>query len=326
MQPGPYQPGIKASFRALFELKFLLDTHRTARLQGIIKTMDFRIARFFLQITRPLVLLGGVLVYALGVGIAQYLGTPINWAIVTLGQAWVTTFQIGFHFLRLVISEDNDENPIEIRRELVLWGAFAAFAGMTSLTLILMVSNGLNGSILILQALMMVGAILYTVPPFRLIYSGYGELILSIIMANLIPGLAFLLQYGDIHRLLGMCTFPLTMLYLAKLLTVQLPGYLTDFKNGHQTLLVRLGWARGMTFHNILILSAFLLIGVAMLFGLPTSVALPIFFVLPLGLFQLWYMTRIAGGAKPNWRIMRLTAILTFGLTTYLFTFAFWIR
>jgi 1,4-dihydroxy-2-naphthoate octaprenyltransferase len=302
--------------------------------------MDFRITRFFFHITRPLDLLGGVLVYALGVGIARYLGSPIDWVVISLGQVWVTTYQIGFHFLaayfllpikpgdrnRLPISDEGEENPTEIRRDLVLWAAFAAFAATTSLTLILMVSNGVNGSILILQGLLMLGAILYCVPPFRLIYSGYGELIRSIIMANLIPAFAFMLQYGDIHRLVGMSTFPLTTLHLAMLLAVQLPGYYTDIKNNHETLLVRLGWARGMIFHNLLILSAFLVVGIAMLFGLPAPVALPIFFVLPLGLFQIWYMTRIAGGAKPNWRVLSLTATLTFGLTAYLFAFTFWVR
>ena len=81
-----------------------------------------------------------------------------------------------------------------------------------------------------------------------------------------------------------------------------------------------------MYFHNLLILASFLVIGAAMIFGLPSAVALPAFFVFPLGLFQIWYMTRIARGSKPIWRALNLVAILTFGLTAYLIAFSFWIR
>jgi len=35
-------------------------------------------------------------------------------------------------------------------------------------------------------------------------------------------------------------------------------------------------------------------------------------------------MNRIADGAKPNWNLLILIALSTFGLTTYLLTFSFW--
>ncbi len=302
--------------------------------------MDIRIVRFLFYTTRPIELLGGMLVYVLGVGIAHYLGIPIDRARMVLGQAWVTTFQLGFHFLaafflfpskpgygnRISIPVNEGEQDLFIRRDVFLWSAFAAFSAATSLILILMNAKEFNGSILILQGIFLLAVILYCVPPFRLVYSGYGEIIRSIIMANLIPALAFVLQYKDIHRLVGMSTFPLTMVHLAMLLAVEFPDYLVNLKRGNQTLLIRLGWERGMSLHNLLILSAFLLVGIAMVFGLPVTIAFPVFFVFPLGLFQIWYMTRIAKGAKPIWRILSYTAILTFGLTAYLFAFSYWIR
>jgi 1,4-dihydroxy-2-naphthoate octaprenyltransferase len=90
--------------------------------------------------------------------------------------------------------------------------------------------------------------------------------------------------------------------------------------------MVRLGWERGMMLHNILILVGYLLIGLAMLFGFPTSVALPALLALPLGLFQIWYMSRIGAGSKPNWQVLGWLAVLVFGVTTYLLTFSFWTR
>ena len=40
-----------------------------------------RSIRLFFILSRPLFLVGGVLVYALGAGIARYLGTPIDWGL-----------------------------------------------------------------------------------------------------------------------------------------------------------------------------------------------------------------------------------------------------
>jgi 1,4-dihydroxy-2-naphthoate octaprenyltransferase len=303
--------------------------------------MDHRVSYFLMRITRPMNLLAGVLLYALGVGIARYLGNPIDWGLVFIGQAWVVTFQLGAHFLAAcfllptrpgdpncipVPKEESQESPQGIRRDLILWASAAAFTTTAFLTLILIRFNSVNGAILFLMGMMFVGGVLYSVPPFQLATSGYGEFILSFILANLVPALGFILQHGVLHRLVAMSTFPLTMLFLAMLLANQLPEYHLDVHRHWQNLLVRLGWERGMIFHNLLILGAFLLIGIAMFFGLPAPVGLPVFFVLPLGLFQIWYITRIAAGVKPNWRVLNLTALLTFGLTAYLFAFTFWTR
>jgi len=189
-----------------------------------------------------------------------------------------------------------------------------------------MQSGAITGAVLIVMVLVVLGAFLYAVPPFQWVSAGYGELTLAIMVANFFPALAFLLQQDELHRLVTMSTFPLTLLYLALQIAVQLPDFLQDFAKGRQTILIRLGWERGMTFHNILILGGFLLIGIALFFGLPPAIALPTFFVLPLGLFQIWYMTRILAGAKPNWRALTYTAILIFGLTTYLLAFTYWTR
>jgi hypothetical protein len=37
-------------------------------------------------------------------------------------------------------------------------------------------------------------------------------------------------------------------------------------------------------------------------------------------------MVRIGEGAKPNWNLLGLTALSTFGLTSYILTYAFWIH
>lgn len=302
--------------------------------------MDLRVENFFIKIARPLNLLGGILFYALGVGISRYLGNPIEWGLVILGQIWITTYQLGSHFLiaffhyptvfgnrnKIQISDEEDEIPKFIRRDLILSAAFTAFTVVAMLSFLLMWTKEINGVVFVIMAIMVIVIIFYAVPPFQVVKSGYGELLQSILMANLIPGLAFALQYGEIHRLVAMATFPLTLLHVAISLATQFSTYANDLRSLKATLLTLLGWERGMILHNILILSAFFLFGMAMLFGLSTRVTFPVFFVLPLGLFQIWYMTRIASGVKPNWRLLTTTGILVLSLTTYLLTFSFWVR
>ncbi|MBL7164782.1 MAG: hypothetical protein ISS57_19515, partial [Anaerolineales bacterium] len=50
----------------------------------------------------------------------------------------------------------------------------------------------------------------------------------------------------------------------------------------------------------------------------------PAFLALPLGLFLIWYLSRIAAGAKPHWGALKITAMLVYGFTVYLLTFSFW--
>jgi len=110
------------------------------------------------------------------------------------------------------------------------------------------------------------------------------------------------------------------------LISVELPDYAADLKHGKRNLLVRLGWENGMWLHNLFIVFAFLFLGIGGFIGLPHSITLPAFIPLPLGLLQVWYMRRISIGAKPNWKLLTLNAVMLFGAVSYLLTFTFWIR
>jgi 1,4-dihydroxy-2-naphthoate octaprenyltransferase len=197
---------------------------------------------------------------------------------------------------------------------------------LASLTVLLIQTISISPLLILVISLGFIGAFFYSAPPFQLVRSGYGELTTSIVVANLVPIFSFVLQYGDYHRLMAMTTFPLTALHLAMMIAFELPDYATDIKFNKKTLLVRLGWERGMVLHNSLILGGFLLLGIAASFGLPLPITLPAFLPFPLGLLQIWQMRRIASGVKPNWRALGLTAVALFGSVAYLLAFAFWTR
>jgi 1,4-dihydroxy-2-naphthoate octaprenyltransferase len=303
--------------------------------------MDIHAIRLFIRLSRPFFLLGAILVYSLGVGIAHYLGVTIDWGHYFLGQAWVTTLQLATHYFNEYFDSPADAANANrtlfsggsgalgeggLPREVALWAGIASLTGATSFTVILIRVIGLNPALFLVMVLIFLGAFFYSVPPVRLVESGYGELSTSIIVASLVPAFAFILQYGELHRLVAMSTFALITLHLAMMLAFELPDYANDIKFEKLTLMVRIGWERSITFHNILILISYLLIGLAMLFKFPLLVALPALLSFPLGLFQIWYVNRIAAGAKPNWNLLGALAISVFGLTTYLMTFSFWTR
>lgn len=294
-----------------------------------------------IRLSRPLFLLGGVLVYALGVGIARYLGMGIDWGVYFVGQFWVTTLQLAGQYLNEYFDSPQDNQnqnrtpftggsgalgPDGLPRRTALIAAAGCLAVTASLTVLLLSQASLSPSTLLIMVIGFSGAILYSVPPVRLSTTGYGELATSFLVANLVPAFAFLLQSGDLHRLLAMATFPLTMLHLAMMLAFEFPDYATDLRLGKRTLLVRMGWQRAVTLHNLLILAAYITLGLAVFSGLPFYIALPSLLTLPLGLLQIWQMRRIADGAKPNWTALTLTGIALFSVVAYLLTFAFWTR
>lgn len=297
--------------------------------------------RLFIRLSRPLFLFGAALLYALGAGIARYLGTPIDWGVYALGQVWVTTLQLSTHYLNEYFDYPADSQnpnrtlftggsgalgPDKLPRVVALIAAITTLTLMASFTVLLIQNTQVSLLLTVILAVSFLGAFFYSVPPVQLASTGYGELTTSILVANLLPTFAFVLQYGNLHRLLAMTTFPLTALHLAMLLAFELPDYAADQKSGKRTLLVRMGWQAGMSLHNILVLTTFLLFAVAMVFGLPLAIGLPCFLPLPLAAFQIWQMRRIAGGAKPGWTALTLTATALLGSVVYLLAFAFWTR
>ena len=94
--------------------------------------MDFRAIRLFIKLSRPLFLLGAGLVYALGVGIAHFLGSEIDWGLYLLGQAWVTTLQLATHYFNEYFDSPADIMAVEFSGLAMLTGACANGAARVS--------------------------------------------------------------------------------------------------------------------------------------------------------------------------------------------------
>jgi 1,4-dihydroxy-2-naphthoate octaprenyltransferase len=297
--------------------------------------------RWFIQLSRPLYILSAVLTYLLGIAVAHYLTGQIDWNALFIGLVWIVLLLIGTQYLNEYFDPSvtleittRKHTPFsgitgavgstKLPRTAAFWAGLTCYAISASFTVIILQNSRLNQSILFLLGVILLGELLFALPPFRLVSSGYGELVMSIINVGLIPAIAFLMQGHDFHRLLAMVVFPLTVLYMSTLLAIEFPDYASDIKHAKRSMLMRIGWQRGMILHNGLILIGFALVAISFVLGLPLSVGWPIIFVIPIGLYQIWMMVRIADGAKPNWNLLILVAISTFGLAAYIYTFAFW--
>jgi len=283
--------------------------------------------RLFYRLLRLDFLLGAAIFYVLGAGIAHYQGAALDWPRFGLGLLWLWLVQMGAHLLYALYGVSPDDARREsLSPQSLLIAAAACFTVAASLSVLIIQAVGFSPVIFAAQLILFLGAFFYAAPPVRLAFSGYGELIAAVLVANLVPVLAFHLQAGESIRLVAMSTFPLTLFLLAALLAWQLPGYAADLKLERQTLLVRAGWQNGMFLHNALILGGFLILALALVMGLPFGIAWPLFLLLPLGGLQIWTLQGIQAGAKPHWRSWKIAAAALPVLAAYLLAFTYWIR
>lgn len=293
----------------------------------------------FIRLIRPIYLFGGILLYALGAGISHYLGENLDWSTYWIGQGWVTAMQLATHFLNEYYDAADDRNnpnrtlltggsgavgDDKIPRKLVLLLAFASLAVVAALTVAMIGQLKPDPVVILIMVLGFLGGFFYSTPPVKLESSGYGELTAAFLTGFLIPTFAFTIQVGNIHRLLLMVTSPLVVLCLGMLIALQMPDYASDLKAGKRTLMVRMGWQNAMTFHNILVMSAYFLVGLALYFGFPRFAALAAVLSFPVAVLEIWQMLRISQGGKPNWKALTINSVATFASMAYLLTYAFW--
>jgi 1,4-dihydroxy-2-naphthoate octaprenyltransferase len=288
---------------------------------------------------RPLHLMTALALYLAGAGLARYLGTQVDYGILGLGFSWLCCFfggifLLGDHFQisfvdpvlppRKVTSSTGDsrESPVP---NLFLYGALALLAAAGVLTILLGLRQAVTPAISVIMVVVLGCSTALIVPGLQIKYSGIGEFLISICLVLIPPALSFITQYGEIHRFLTLSIFPLFPLHLALVLTLGLRSYAKDFRLDRKTLMVRIGWVRGVFLHNMLLLSAFLLFGAAILFGLPVRIVGPVFLALVPAGYLIWIYAGLERGAPVRWPVIIFLALVVFLLPVYLITFTAWI-
>src|SRR3990172_4356587 len=143
----------------------------------------------FIQLTRPLFLIGGALLYGLGAAIAHSAGAPIDWGHYGLGQLIVTSIQMTTHYANeyFDLEADRAAGP---NRTWFSGGSGVLPAGrlppqlafnaarFTASIAIALIANTLliEPAASAIGVLALLGGWFYSAPPIRLAASGFGEL------------------------------------------------------------------------------------------------------------------------------------------------------
>jgi 1,4-dihydroxy-2-naphthoate octaprenyltransferase len=286
-----------------------------------------------LRLSRPLNVIFVALTYILGAGIARYLGISQDVAVFWLGLGGILLAQLSMGLLAEALRpveqpSENDENrPERVNlRNAALLVSLGALAAMAVIAILLSWQGALTPVTILFLGLSLLIVLAYAVPPLRLVDAGFGEFTLAVHIAMVAPALGFVLQQGEYHRLVGIVSFPLTLLALAYFLVLDFPTFAADEKYDRRTLLRSMGWQRAVPLHHGLLLGAYILLAGALLFGLAWGLIWPSFLTLPFAVLQIFWLRNISLGAKPIWPLLTVNALAVFGLTAYLLTFAFWLR
>ncbi len=287
----------------------------------------------FIKLSRPLHLLLAALTYLLGASIPAYLGKPFLLVPFIFGFAGVLLAQTSMAFLREVFRPHNEplvvgETPKQ--KETLRSNLLYISVGMIGVVTVIAFIVHLNFTLTLPTFLFLLSSLIlvlaYSIPPFHLVNHGFGELILALHIAYVVPSIGFLFQAGENSRLLTILLIPLTVLALTYFLIINFITFPDDQKYERGTLLRRLTWERAVPLHHSLIAFAYLMFALVPLFGYSFNLIAPAFLTLPFAIFQIFQLRAIASGNPPNWRLLTSTALAVFGLTTYFLTLTFWLR
>ena len=287
----------------------------------------------FLQLTRPLFLIGGALLYGLGAAIAASAGAVIDWGRYALGQAIVTSIQLMTHYANEYFDLESDR-LIGAQRTWLSGGSGVLPAGrlapevalnaaracavlaIISIALALAVEPAISA----IGLLALLGGWFYSAPPLRLSASGFGETTTALIVAFLAPLSGIVMQRGPIDaRLIGIA-LPLMLIHIAMLITFEFPDHDADRRTGKRTLAVRLGLPLASRLHAALVLAGFAAVwaGVALRWVDP-AVAAWTLIGLPLAAWQIGSALRQARPPRRGDRWLTAGGLGLFALTSTTF-------
>jgi len=288
----------------------------------------------FLTQTRLFYLVCAILMFFLGSAIANYLGRKLSWSLFSIGLFLIIAIQLSDSIVSVFVQSsmlkprnDNKQQNKKADRKLILLAGLAFILTLDAVLIVLLLqTQQLHLAAWVLLLIIAIVSILKSPLLINNNIAPYNEIIEGILIVGLVPAFSLVLQINELHRLLMMSTVPLLFVYFASRLASGFSSYAQDLKAARRSMLIVIGWQRGIFLHNLFLLLGYLALGFAALFGLPWAIVWPVLLTLPLALFQIWQLLRIGQGGKPNWRLLKISAYTLFGITSYMLIFAFMIN
>lgn len=201
----------------------------------------------FVRLARPHFLLGGILLFALG---AVTAGRVDRFGYV-IGQVMVTATQLTAHFVNEHFDFDADRGVVHRTLFSGGSGATATLGKEVALRSALVTTMLALGAAGVMAAVSVPAALLgglalgvawaYSAAPIRLLGTGGGELVTSIVVAGLVPLVGVLSQGSPPPPALWWAIGALVPIHLAMMLAFELPDLETDAAAGKRVLAVRIG-------------------------------------------------------------------------------------
>ena len=180
-----------------------------------------------LEIFQPGAVVLAAATFFIGLGVTHYLGSSIVWLRSLFVLLSVVFVIWGRNALRAYF--DHPESPYCVlrndhtrylnlgttKRASVVTNALLLFTAAATFAVVAVVKKPINAAFLILLVIIFVTFFLTSVPPTFLQRKGYGEMVEALNVAIFIPAIALVLNYGKLHPLLEMLTFPILFVYLA---------------------------------------------------------------------------------------------------------------
>jgi len=273
-------------------------------------------------------LASGVFTYTLGTVLA-----------VQAGQAWNSTTYFlglliffGFYLLErtyayLSRSKINVFSTLQRSRrlrspELVIF-LFFLFAALLLCVYFISLTGGLRSPNWVWFLLLAVGILMNVSKNLNQWNMPYRWMTDGIIISPVLLFWGASLAKLDSTPILFFLSLPLLFFYLASQTCLQFETYGEDLKKGQQALLVSIGWERGMTLHHILVALGYLGLGFYLYMSGAWAIAWPVLLMMSVSLLEVWQLQRIAGGMRPNWGLLKATAITQYLGIVYILLFAF---
>jgi len=273
-------------------------------------------------------LASGVFTYTLGTVLALQAGQAWNATSYFLG---LLVF-FGFYLLErtyayLSHSKINVFSTLQRSRRLrspeLVFFLFFLFAALLLCVYFISLSGGLRSPNWVWFLLLAVGMLMNVSKNLNQWNMPYRWMTDGIIISPVLLFWGASLAKLDSTPVLFFLSLPLLFFYLASQTCLQFETYGEDLKKGHQALLVSIGWERGMTLHHILVALGYLGLGFYLYMSGAWAIAWPVLMMMSVSLLEVWQLQRIAGGMRPNWGLLKATAITQYLGIVYILLFAF---
>lgn len=272
-------------------------------------------------------LVSSISFYLFGSLYCDYLGIKIDIASLCFGLLIVLFLLIAMEFLNLLFCSERELDQVLFQRfgnlnyRLIYFSLAATFIVIAAVIGILQINNPTS---LFVAGLMIFFIIFYTVKPFRLIYSGYGEIIHAILITFLIPTFGYTIQsQGTLHVALAYLCIPFFVLVLADRFIAENRSLSRDIDRYHTTAVMRFGSVLTLRIALYLIAFSYIFILLLGLVAIPWRFILRWFISIPLAIYLIWNLNKVLSGEKPTWQLIAFLSKSLIFLNLMLFLFLF---